>query len=93
MQTIKDIKVVTRKEHKCLCCSKTIEKGATVRTQTNTEDGEIWTVRFCDDCNYLVKEYPYLFEEDDTLREDCVSDKFSDYEVASAAELRQKLSK
>jgi hypothetical protein len=91
METIKDKIVKTRKNHTCLCCCKTIEKGTPTRTQTNKDDGQIWTVRFCDDCTYLTRKYFDIFNEDQILLEGCVKDKFQDYGVANAAELRKEL--
>ena len=93
METITEKKVTTRKEHKCLCCSKVIKKGTLTRTQTNKADGQIWTVRFCNDCDYVTSKYFHLFEENDELFENCVSDKFTEYEVSTTTELRQKLDK
>lgn len=51
MGIIRDGEVKTRKEHKCHGCGEIIPTGSQVTYQTNTYDGNIYTLYMCNDCN------------------------------------------
>lgn len=47
---LKDKIVVSRKEHTCHICAKTIIKAETIRLYTLVFDGSIQSYRFCNEC-------------------------------------------
>ena len=41
----------TRKAHRCHGCLTTIPVGSMAHASTNVDNGEIYTLYFCEDCN------------------------------------------
>jgi len=54
MDRVSDKKVVVRKERKCFGCLRIIERGERAHVQTNTEDGKIYSITICEECQVIV---------------------------------------
>ncbi len=55
MSRISEKNVRIRKPRKCFGCLRMMEKGDLGHTQTNTEDGRIYSVTVCEDCEIIVR--------------------------------------
>jgi hypothetical protein len=51
---IKDKSVKTRKEHDCWGCMKIFPKGTIMNRQTNSNDGIIESIYWCESCEKLL---------------------------------------
>lgn len=67
MERIKDKKVTVRKSRICFGCLRKINKGETANIQTNSEDGKIYSLTLCTECQEKTTEMHYndeFFEGD-----------------------------
>ena len=83
-----------RKEHKCIYCGKTIEKGETYSRETGTFEGEfndyclclrcLWLINsFASDEEYLADIYETLFENDLIICPSCSSTNLREYDISN----------
>jgi hypothetical protein len=54
MENISEKYVKTRKEHQCIGCLRIFPKGSELRASVNTDEGRIYTVYICNDCDEHV---------------------------------------
>ena len=62
MNRISDKDVRIRKARKCFGCLRTMVKGDLGYTQTNSEDGKIFSITICEDCEDKVKKGKHFNE-------------------------------
>jgi len=59
MERISNKSVTIRKPRKCFGCCRQIKKGDRAYVQTNSDDGRIYSLTLCSDCQKKVEEMRY----------------------------------
>lgn len=92
--TCKDIKK-TRKEHKCVACSKIISKGTSAYHQCGKFDGEFYSYYLCPTCFKIMDKYPQFIIDDweGSLEPDILAEYMSHYNCETVEEFLDKLEK
>ena len=74
MNRISDKPVTIRKPRKCFGCLRVMNKGELGHTQTNSEDGKIFSITICEDCEEKMRKMGYddEFGEGEMRNEDLV---------------------
>lgn len=81
---IKDKEVRIRKPQKCFACLRRFDPGTILSTQTIANDGRIYTIYLCKDCDILLSEFEeHFFDSEEGFPEGCVYETYHSYKVDS----------
>ena len=70
MNRISDKDIVIRKPRKCFGCLRWMNKGDLGQTQTNVDDGRIYSITICEDCEVIVRKMGHDEFGEGELREE-----------------------
>ena len=89
MRTLLTQKVKTRKDRQCFACLRKFKAGTKMTTQTVVnDDGDIYTLHYCDTCDQLMANFKDSFlDNDDLFQEGCVSETITEFPVETPEEL------